>query len=775
MVTASGQVKLLDFGIAKVLDVTSASAEAATLTRMGWRMLTPEYAAPEQLRGEPASTATDVYALGVLLHELLAGCRPVAGAERAGPPQRPSTQVTESAAVLRSGSSERVRRALRGDLETILLKALHPEPERRYGSAQAFGDDLQRWLDGQPVQARPDSAWYRTRRFVSRHRWGVLAAAVVVLSLASGAFVATWQAREARRQAQEVEKQSQRAEQVKDFLVKILSQSDPETWRDGKEPTVTDVLAAGTRFVDENFGEDRGLHAELLATLGDIHRSRGQYDVGEALIRRSLQERKVLFGEDDPAFADSLYKLSVLEYDRGQWKSALDAATRSAAIFERTLGAHPSTARAYVGMAHAYIMGSRRKEGIELFRKALAINRKFKGESSLDVARTEQTLGHLLVESGDTNEGRAMLQHAVAVNRRLSGPQSMRYASALVTYAQGLVNAGEPERAAEALTEAAGIYRKFNAQGEPGLDTVLTNLADVQMMTGQFSASEANQREALEISRKGPKAGTRWEALRLKKLASTLAVEGRVREAEELHLASIAIMERDAGADHSWLPTSLLAYASFLHFHGRHREAGTHAARALDLFRSQGGAESIGTLGTRGLLARIRFSEGDHKGGLAQADEVLDAFRRRFGPEGSAVDGLVELVSDLQLHSGSPEGASIQFRKLAARYRKGGNRVAAVRNEMLYGASMALLGDTRCERVLRSSLEEASALYGGHGGQAGRARIWLGMCLRAAGDVVAADRLIETGRSEFVRELGDDHEIVRMADDALSAKVPMAR
>src|SRR5690606_4276035 len=116
------------------------AAEAATLTRMGWRMLTAEYAAPEQLRGEPAGTAADVYALGVLLHELLAGCRPAAVGEQAGLPQRPSTQVTEAAAALRDGGRERVRRTLRGDLDTIVLKAVHPESERRYGTVQAFGE-----------------------------------------------------------------------------------------------------------------------------------------------------------------------------------------------------------------------------------------------------------------------------------------------------------------------------------------------------------------------------------------------------------------------------------------------------------------------------------------------------------------------------------------------------------------------------------------------------------------------------------------------------------
>lgn len=775
MVTIDGQVKLLDFGIARMLDVTGASAEAATLTRMGWRMLTPEYAAPEQLRGEPASTATDVHALGVLLYELLAGCRPAPAGERTGLPPRPSTQVTDAAATPRGGSRVRIRRTLQGDLDTIVLKALHPEPARRYGTAQALGDDLQRWLDGQPVAARPDGAWYRTRRFVSRHRWGVAAATVVALSLAGGALVAAWKAREARQQAQwaeqqtrEAEKQAQRAEQVKDFLTRVLAQSDPDTWRDRREPTVSDVLEAGTRFIDDEFDTDRGLHAELLATLGDIHRSRGAYDAGEALVRRSLHERTALFGNADPAVADSLYKLSAIEYDRGRWKEALDAATRAAAIFEKTLGDDPRTALAYEGVAHAYVMGSKRNEGIGLFRKALAIYRKSGGESSFEVARTEQTLGHLLAGDGDVDEGVAMLRHAVAVNRRLSGPRSMRYASSLVTQALGLITAGDQTHAAVSLAEAADIYRGFGAHGEAGLGTALTNLADVQMLLGRFAASEASQREALALSREGPKAGTRWEALQLRKLASTLGAEGKVQEAEASYLASIRIMERDAGVDHSWLPIGLLSYASFLHFHGRHEEARTYAVRTLDLFRRQGGAESLGALGAQGLLARIRFSQGDREGGLALANQVLVAVRRSRPSDTRTADAFVELVSELQLQSGSVENSGVEFRRLAAEYRQGGNTVAALRNQTLYGASLALLGDARCERVLRDALAATVSLYGPRAGHAGRARMYLGTCLQATNDVVEAVDLIQRGRRDFVREFGERHAVVAMADDALA-------
>lgn len=163
LVTPSGELKLLDFGIAKLLDILQQRADPATLTRMGWRMLTPEYAAPEQVRGETVTQATDIYALGALLYELLAGRRPTPAQQRAlaaaaRPLPRPSTQVSREAAAARDTNPESLSMTLRGDLDALVLRALHIEPARRYGSAAALGEDLHRYLDGKPVRARPGSA-----------------------------------------------------------------------------------------------------------------------------------------------------------------------------------------------------------------------------------------------------------------------------------------------------------------------------------------------------------------------------------------------------------------------------------------------------------------------------------------------------------------------------------------------------------------------------------------------------------------------------------------
>jgi len=198
LITAAGQVKLLDFGIAKLLDEEAAGV-SAPVTRTGLRVMTPAYAAPEQVRGEAITTATHVYALGVVLYKLLTGQRPyedveenAQAAERAvleQEPVRPSTAITkatetltpERASAARATSVERLQRRLQGDLDVMVLKALRKEPERRYASAAAFAEDIRRHLDGLPVTARPDTRSYRVRKFVRRHRFGVGTAAVFAL------------------------------------------------------------------------------------------------------------------------------------------------------------------------------------------------------------------------------------------------------------------------------------------------------------------------------------------------------------------------------------------------------------------------------------------------------------------------------------------------------------------------------------------------------------------------------------------------------------------
>jgi serine/threonine-protein kinase len=261
MVDSDGRVKLLDFGIAKLLQSDTGEAPAA-LTRDGESMLTPEYASPEQLTGGNVTTATDVYALGVLLYLLLTGRHP------AGEATSPAARVRGIVEGVPPRASDAVsgpfRSALRGDLDNILAKALKKQPAERYASAEVLAEDLRRFLAHEPVSAGPDSIAYRARKFARRHRGGVAAAAAVLLAVILGTAGVAWQARVARRERDEAQAQLTRATAANDFMNVLLNVAAPA----GRKFEVGELLEHGAVLVDKQFASDDTMRAELLSTVG---------------------------------------------------------------------------------------------------------------------------------------------------------------------------------------------------------------------------------------------------------------------------------------------------------------------------------------------------------------------------------------------------------------------------------------------------------------------------------------------------------------------------
>ena len=255
LVTTDGSVKLLDFGIAKLL-----LSDDQTPTRTGLAALTPEYAAPEQFDGGNITTATDVYALGVLLHELMLGERPQHDSA-----QRPSQRAAHlPAGVTLPALPHSLRRLLKGDLDNIILKALEREPQRRYASAGAMAEDIERHLLGQPVTAHPPSAWYRTGKFIRRHRGGVVVTALLVLGVLTSLGLALWQASIARQEAA-------RANTVRDFMVDLLRRTTPATAQSERPDVPTLVYTAASALPNELIDQPE-TRIELLYTLGNVLR-----------------------------------------------------------------------------------------------------------------------------------------------------------------------------------------------------------------------------------------------------------------------------------------------------------------------------------------------------------------------------------------------------------------------------------------------------------------------------------------------------------------------
>ena len=244
LVTANGEVKLLDFGIAKLLDDDE---HDSALTQLGHRVATPDYAAPEQLSGSTISAATDVYAMGVMLYELLTGTRPFKSRSRLG-----SMLDDRQEAQLASGKvSGKRRNELAGDLDSILAKALENEPSNRYASADAFSDDLQRYLNHQPIRARRIGRWQRTMKFVRRHRQGVVMACLFFLVLGAGIIGVAWQSQRAAEEAR-------RASAIKDFLIEVFAANDPRIASDQPRGNITAkaMLDNSAAKIESRFADD---------------------------------------------------------------------------------------------------------------------------------------------------------------------------------------------------------------------------------------------------------------------------------------------------------------------------------------------------------------------------------------------------------------------------------------------------------------------------------------------------------------------------------------
>jgi serine/threonine-protein kinase len=306
LVSGDGRVTLLDFGIAKLLDPEGART---VLTRDGSHVLTPAYAAPEQLQGEPITTATDVYTVGVLLYVLLGGRHP-AGSDASSPaallealvkhdaPRLAAslramspTQAAEVAA-RRSTTPDRLGQALRGDLETIVAKALKKNPSERYESAAALADDLRRYLSHEPIRARPDSLRYRATKFVRRHWLPVGLAACMLVALVAGLTGTMWQARRAAQQRDVATEQLERAESINAFNSFLLSQALP-----GDKPlSLHEILTRAEQLVDKRFAGHESLAVELLVTIGGTYAVREQ-NVEARRVLKSAYERSLALSD----------------------------------------------------------------------------------------------------------------------------------------------------------------------------------------------------------------------------------------------------------------------------------------------------------------------------------------------------------------------------------------------------------------------------------------------------------------------------------------------
>lgn len=483
LVTPDGQVKLLDFGIAKLLEDADQTGRATELTREGGGALTPEYAAPEQVTGGAITTATDVYSSGVLLYRLLGGQR------RAGSPAQSMRALVDAEFPELPG--------VRGDLATVVAKALKKDPAERYASAVAFAEDLRRHLDHEPISARPDTLRYRTAKFLRRRWRGVTAsAAVVVLIAGLMSFYTARLAAERNRARLEAAK----AAKVSDLLTGLLTATDPYISHDVKEPTVRGILDAGTERVHKELAGEPELKAQMLTVMGRVYQRLGQHDKAQPLLEEAVAiDRR---GPETEGLAQSLNELGVLRREKGDFSAASQMLGEALAMRRRLLGGeHRDVAETLVDLARVYTDQGDTERAEPLLREALQIRRKALGEENDETATSMNDLALVLWDKGELAEAAALFRQSLAIDRKVFGENHASVAAVMDNLALVTEDLGDGPTAVSLFREALAIRRKVLDKNHTGIAISLNNLSHPLREQGKLDEAAALLREALDIAR----------------------------------------------------------------------------------------------------------------------------------------------------------------------------------------------------------------------------------------------------------------------------------
>ena len=498
LVGPDGTVKLLDFGIAKLIDPVTGDQE---LTEPGMLPMTTGYASPEQLRGETVSTATDIYSLGVVLYELVAGRPPFQFGEL--PVLEIRRRMLEETPAAPSRVAVRLPRSLAGELDHIVLMALRKEPERRYASAEQLSEDLRRLLGGLPIQAQPDSLRYRARKFVARNRAAVAALGVVFLTLLGGLGVSLWQSRS-------VQRERAKAEAVSQFLESLLLSSSPEVSvsdKSSRQRTVSDVLdAAALRLETEDLSSQPEVKAILQGIVGSSYLSQGQYDLAEKNLRAALAAQERLYGRDSPELLNTLVGLASLALSRADYPAAEQIYQRRVAILrsEQRRGRIAPEILAVALSDFAVLRRARgRSEDAEaLLREALELSPRIPPEARAKVGHAEAILALTLLDRGKFAEAEAYARNLVAGFRSEPNPESPELCSGLTILGSILMEKGEPREAVADLQEAEAIYRKLYDSNFVAIYDNVRLQAQALYLLGRYQEAEARIDETLEKYRR---------------------------------------------------------------------------------------------------------------------------------------------------------------------------------------------------------------------------------------------------------------------------------
>ena len=700
LVDETGQPKILDFGLSRATD---SDVEATRQTDMGQLLGTLPYMSPEQVTGDPLAidTRSDVYALGVILYELLAGKLPYLL----------SHQLHEAVRTIQQSDPaplSSIDRTYRGDIETIVAKALEKDKARRYASAADLAGDIRRYLDDQPIMAKPASTSYHLQKFARRHKALVVGVAAVFMALLLGIVASTWEAVQARRAERKAQQESAIAQAVNDFLQNDIlgrasaynqygsdTKPDPDLkvrtalnraagnipGKFDKQPEVEAAIRStiGRTYDDlglfpearkqlertleldrRMLGPENPSTIETMIRLGKIERSQGDSPEAEALLGQALQTSRHVLGPEHPDTLLAMNGLAGVYRDRGKQKEAEALDSRTLETRSRVLGEnHPDTLISMNSLANDYYAEGRYSEAETLYGKTLEIRRRVLGPEHPLVFDTMMNLALAYFNEGKYPQAEALGRQTLGIERSVLGPEHPNTLLAMSNLAADYNYQGKYEEAAALDSQTLEVRRRVLGTENPDTLDSMNNLALDNYGEGNYAKAEALDTQVSEIRRRvlGPEHPN--TLLAMSNLANVYCSEARYAQAEALQSRTLEVRRRVLGPEHPDTLESMNSLGEILNAEERHAQAEGLQIQALEIQRRVLGPEHPDTLSTMNDLGGVYLSQGKYAQAEAPLTQALTGRRHALGEESpgtmaSAADLALSYLSQRKLTQGEP-------------------------------------------------------------------------------------------------------------------------
>jgi eukaryotic-like serine/threonine-protein kinase len=632
VVTVAGQVKLLDFGIAKVLSDQPLLGLPDPLTRTGFRVMTPGYASPEQVRGDQVTTASDVYSLGVILYELLSGRRPyvttgvsIQEIEKAivsTDPRRPSAAAvsassdappvsgdadSQTLSAFRSSSPERLKRRLSGDLDNICLMALRKDPRRRYASVEQLREDIKRHLSGLPVTARPETLSYTISKFMQRHRLAVTLAAVIVLVISGLVTFYTIRLAEERDRART---EARKAAEVASFLTDLFEIADPIA-TSGETVTARELLERGSERIEVELADQPDVQANLLYVIGKVYYNLGLYGAASVAQQQAYEIQRKLFGESSREAGLTLMELSALADINGHYDSAISIDRRAVNIFVQLYGERDTlTANAINNLAISLRHNGELEESERHYRNALRLRSELHGDMHPDVAHTMIHLGRLVQSQGRLEEAEELFRGGLEMQREYFGTDNNADIAASFGALAGCLSA------MGRYVDAVALYRRsresFTAvvgEDHPYTVGVTASCGRALVELGEFDEAEQLIRGAIDVQSRILPENHPHRSNALYYLGELYLRRGDIGSAEAVFRRVLDQRQRTY-PDGNWRIAQVQSsLGECLMDQGRYEEAAEFVQSSYQLLLDQLGDSSLTTQLAQKRLERLRRSQ----------------------------------------------------------------------------------------------------------------------------------------------------------------------